>query len=324
MVELSFKERKKGTILNEFDYMENFDELVNSVNDKIKELKKTNDLSEFVYKCKELGKYLDNHRKECVKCYEGEFVQSHLNFDSVIHPLLSEFTNYGGCPRHWRNEDDERINLIRELNKFCEQKEEHFKSKQSIIEKYFSGFSPQIKLLYDCNTADSALFEDITNYCNKCVQIVSASIDVSNVQYFVTEGIHTLPDDNSQYVINDKSDLNYTSKKYGLGNILYYGDIFYYDEHDDIHTVTLKDSSCTDNTYNIVQVPTPKVNQTVHDTEVPQKREISEVSAASKISEQFVSSPINNIPESEEPSTLNHYKENQLPPNLEPLGTSMS
>ncbi|CAG9477417.1 unnamed protein product [Plasmodium vivax] len=397
MVELNFIERKKGIILDEYDYRYNFEELVSSVNNKIEELKKTDDLSKFVHKCKDLGNNLDKHRKECIKCYEGEFVQSHLNFDTAIHSLLSEVTNYGGCPRHWRNEDDDRINLIGELNKFCEEKESykshlkklgiecqektkcnktkncntkqlgyklwlrekqnHFRSKQPIINEYFSGPNPKIKLLYDCNTSNSSLFEDNTNYCNKCVPTESAPNDVANSQYFVTKGIHTFPADNSQYIINDKSDLNYTSQRYGLGNILYYGDILGYNEYDDTHTVTLKDSSCTDNTYNIVQVSPPKVTQTVHDKELSKAREISEVPAAFKLSdvstsskisdpsessessdpfvssepfvspEPFVSSVpfvpsvsshINGVPETEGSSTLYHYSEKQLPHKIEP------
>ncbi|SCA83454.1 VIR protein [Plasmodium vivax] len=375
MVELSYKERKKGIILDKYDYRDNFDELVSSVNYKTKELKKTDDLSKFVHKCKGLGKYLDNHRKECIKCYEGEFVQSDLNFYSAIDSLLSEVTNYGGCPRHWSNKDDERINLIRELNKFCKQKDgykndlrklgtecrektkcnkteicntkqlgykqwlhenqKHFSAKQSIIDMYFSGPNPKIKLSYDCNTANSTLFEDNTNYCSKCVTTKSAPNDVAKSQYFVTEGISNLPADDSRYVISEESDLNYTSQKYGLGNVLYYGDIFGYDEHDGIHTVTLKDSSCTDNTYDIVQEPLSEGTQTVHDTEVQQITEMPEMSAASKISEvsvapkitdssepseqseqsaSSVSSPINDILEAKGPYTLYHYSKKQFPP----------
>ncbi|KMZ91049.1 hypothetical protein PVMG_04823 [Plasmodium vivax Mauritania I] len=381
MVELSYKERKKGIILDKYDYRDNFDELVSSVNYKTKELKETDDLSKFVNKCKGLGKYLDNHRKECIKCYEGEFVQSDLNFYSAIDSLLSEVTNYGGCPRHWSNKDDERINLIRELNKFCKQKdgykndlrklgtecreetkcnktemcntkqlgykqwlygqEKHFSEKQSMINEYFSGSSPKIKLVHDCNTANSALFKDNTDYCNKCVQTESAPNGVAKSQYFVTEGIRNLPSDDSRYVISDESDLNYTSQKYGLGNILYYGDIFGYDEQDDIYTVTLKDSSCTNNTYDIVQETRSDVTQTVHDVEVSRVPEMPEVSAASEISEvsvapkitdsseQSVSSvsyappPINNIPEAKEPPTSYHYFENYLYPKFEPPEPSM-
>ncbi|VVA00376.1 PIR protein, partial [Plasmodium vivax] len=297
------------------------------------------------------------------------------NFYSAIDSLLSEVTNYGGCPRHWSNKDDERINLIRELNKFCKQKDgykndlrklgtecrektkcnkteicntkqlgykqwlhenqKHFSAKQSIIDMYFSGPNPKIKLSYDCNTANSTLFEDNTNYCSKCVTTKSAPNDVAKSQYFVTEGISNLPADDSRYVISEESDLNYTSQKYGLGNVLYYGDIFGYDEHDGIHTVTLKDSSCTDNTYDIVQEPLSEGTQTVHDTEVQQITEMPEMSAASKISEvsvapkitdssepseqseqsaSSVSSPINDILEAKGPYTLYHYSKKQFPP----------
>ncbi|SCO67914.1 hypothetical protein PVT01_110005000 [Plasmodium vivax] len=289
MVELSYKERKKGIILDKYDYRDNFDELVSSVNYKTKELKKTDDLSKFVHKCKGLGKYLDNHRKECIKCYEGEFVQSDLNFYSAIDSLLSEVTNYGGCPRHWSNKDDERINLIRELNKFCKQKDE--RKKGIILDEYDYRYN----------------FEEL--------KLLTTEVVLDN------------------------------------------GDILGYNEYDDTHTVTLKDSSCTDNTYNIVQVSPPKVTQTVHDKELSKAREISEVPAAFKLSdvstsskisdpsessessdpfvssepfvspEPFVSSVpfvpsvsshINGVPETEGSSTLYHYSEKQLPHKIEP------
>lgn len=206
MVEVHFQSvnvcngRNFGTCDEVFEHVTNY---VDGIKDKLNE--ETNAES-FISECKALGSYLNDNKSDCNQCY-GRIYHGRTNIDAAVKIYLDKVTKFGGCPHPFKSEDAERIKLISDIEKFCEEKKGHIGELKSLKGKcgaqkecsnsepyktkcstylewlderktYFLGKKeqiaqlketkkPQIKLPLNCDVTDTATFENKEDICHE-------------------------------------------------------------------------------------------------------------------------------------------------------------
>ncbi|KNA01785.1 hypothetical protein PVNG_05574 [Plasmodium vivax North Korean] len=206
MVEVHFQSvnvcngRNFGTCDEVFQHVTNY---VDGIKDKLNE--ETNAES-FISECKALGSYLNDNKSDCNQCY-GRIYHGRTNIDAAVKIYLDKVTKFGGCPHPFKSEDAERIKLISDIEKFCEEKKGHIKEIKQLKGKcdakkecsnsepyktkcstylewlderktYFLGKKeqiaqlketkkPQIKLPLNCDVTKHETFENKDDICHK-------------------------------------------------------------------------------------------------------------------------------------------------------------
>ncbi|KMZ80045.1 hypothetical protein PVIIG_01825 [Plasmodium vivax India VII] len=183
-----------------------FDKVTNHVFEKAYELNEETNAESFISECKALGSYLNDNKSDCNQCY-GRIYHGRTNIDAAVKIYLDKVTKFGGCPHPFKSEDAERIKLISDIEKFCEEKKGHIKEIKQLKGKcdakkecsnsepyktkcstylewlderktYFLGKkeqithlkkkrNPQIKLPLNCDVTDTATFENKEDICHE-------------------------------------------------------------------------------------------------------------------------------------------------------------
>ncbi|KMZ88949.1 hypothetical protein PVBG_05766 [Plasmodium vivax Brazil I] len=183
-----------------------FDKVTNHVFEKAYELNEETNAESFISECKALGSYLNDNKSDCNQCY-GRIYHGRTNIDAAVKIYLDKVTKFGGCPHPFKSEDAERIKLISDIEKFCEEKKGHIKEIKQLKGKcdakkecsnsepyktkcstylewlderktYFLGKkeqithlkkkrNPQIKLPLNCDVTKHETFENKDDICHK-------------------------------------------------------------------------------------------------------------------------------------------------------------
>ncbi|VUZ99430.1 PIR protein [Plasmodium vivax] len=205
-----------------------YTDITDYIEEKALQLKHAENVNAFISECKELNSRLDVYKNDCNKCYEGSFLTS-LDIEGKVLKTLKTVTRYGGCPRNFTGEDEERIKLMNDIDEFCQKRNDyikdlqslgktcqaeplnkkscdtknlsykswlaerkhHFNPKFSAIEEFSSGPSPKLTLPNDCDVTNLSIFEDNNQYCSACNPKESSVKDIPEASCSNSDGKHT-------------------------------------------------------------------------------------------------------------------------------------
>ncbi|SCO66708.1 VIR protein [Plasmodium vivax] len=178
-------------------------EIIYEVKEKVSGLNTSDNAEIFLQTCRELVSYLNNYSGDCIKCYTGDNLHSY-KIENDVENLLKRVTKYGGCPRNFTSDDEERIQLTYKVEQFCSEKNgyiskiqalERSKTESSCRDKEFCNaecseyekwlteqekhfLNEEIKKKYmnlkrsnkiefpnNCDVTEKASFENNINYC---------------------------------------------------------------------------------------------------------------------------------------------------------------
>ncbi|KMZ95719.1 hypothetical protein PVMG_05319 [Plasmodium vivax Mauritania I] len=108
-----------------------YTDITDYIEEKALQLKHAENVNAFISECKELNSRLDVYKNDCNKCYEGSFLTS-LDIEGKVLKTLKTVTRYGGCPRNFTGEDEERIKLMNDIDEFCQKRKAYIEDLESL------------------------------------------------------------------------------------------------------------------------------------------------------------------------------------------------
>ncbi|SBT36775.1 PIR Superfamily Protein [Plasmodium ovale wallikeri] len=171
MVQIEFRNRENSGNLNSAECMDIYGNIIDYVDDRIKEIVRKKDVNSFIDECEALSKYLDNSKRSYEGCYTGKNLQF-VDIEGGIWSLLQSITAYGGCPRRIEPSYKERIKLIYGIEETCKKDKEN---KEIAISLGKSNEKPNYHIDQSCKMHCSQYLkwgnEDRENFIKKCLKV---------------------------------------------------------------------------------------------------------------------------------------------------------